>query len=79
PESASAPIGLTTALLRLRDAAAVRWAKRAVERGSGDPRAHFVLGDALLAAGDRAGAKSAYARAGELGHPDAARRLRRVE
>jgi cytochrome c-type biogenesis protein CcmH/NrfG len=79
PESASALIGLTTALLRVRDAAAARWAERAVERGAGDPRAHFVLGDARLAAGDRAGAKSAYARAGELGHPDAARRLRRVE
>lgn len=80
PESSAALVGLSNALLRLGETApAIQWAERAFQLAPQDPLVHFALGDAALAAEERARAKQAYVRAGELGHPDAARRLRRLE
>lgn len=80
PDDPSPRIGLSTVLLRIGELPlAVRWAEDAVRVGPTDPVARCALADALLASGDRERAKEHYEEADKLGHPDAKRRLLRLE
>jgi Flp pilus assembly protein TadD len=79
PASAAANLGLATALLRLGEPEpAERAAGRAFELSPRDPRVRVTLGDIAAARSDSARAKQHYAAAAELGHPDAAQRLKRL-
>jgi tetratricopeptide (TPR) repeat protein len=74
------PRGLSMALTKLGDASnAVAWARRAIERGKADPMNHLALGDALLAAGDKNGAREAWLEAERLGYAEARRRISRLD
>lgn len=80
PATSQAAVGLATALLRQGDSrSAMRWAERAASLAPRDPLAAVALGDAALAAGDRERAKQQFQLAVELGHREAARRLRKLE
>jgi Flp pilus assembly protein TadD len=79
-KSVAGPRGLSMALVKLGDTAnAVIWARQAVERSKTDPQAQLVLGDALLAAGDKEGAREAWLEAERLGFTEARRRISRLD
>jgi Flp pilus assembly protein TadD len=76
----SAHRGLATALLRIGEAPnALAWARKGLELAPADPVVKFVLGDALLATGDRDGARNAWLEAEKLGYPEARRRLSQLD
>lgn len=81
-DEASVPArrGLANALLRLNEAKnALVWAKAAALLSPKDPMVQTTLGEALLANGDKQGARAAWTEADLLGYPDAKRRLERLD
>jgi hypothetical protein len=65
-------------LARTRPAEAARVFRASLERFAASADAHAGLGEALLAAGDSAGAVAAYGRAAALGSESAAARVRQL-
>ncbi|MCC6213666.1 MAG: hypothetical protein IT376_02270 [Polyangiaceae bacterium] len=77
PSDATAAVGLARALLLLRrPERAAFWARRAIPLGAASAAPSVALGDALAAAGDRAGAREAWSRAAEVEPTDPAARER---
>ncbi|MGC4090967.1 MAG: tetratricopeptide repeat protein [Polyangiaceae bacterium] len=79
-KNASALRGLATSLLRLGETTnALAWIRKANELAPQDPIVKLILGDALLASGDSAGARNAWIEAQKQGYPDARRRLEHLD
>ncbi len=55
---------------------AVAWARQSTELGPDHARTHVLLGDALRASGDQAGAAKAWRKAAEVDPDDAEARYR---